>query len=66
MFKVGDNVKIISTIYSSDELQAGNTGTVVPNETSNPFCVIVEMHSGYKDILGRDWAFFPDELEVIA
>lgn len=63
--KVGDRVKIVRTIYKSDELQPGMTGRIV-DKGKTYIGFEVQMDSGYADDAGDDWwPFDPIELEVI-
>ena len=62
--KVGDKVKIVSSIYGADSLQPGKTGRIV-NIVAD-YSADVIMDDDHPDSSGAlDWPFEFDELEVI-
>lgn len=60
--QVGDRVRIVSSIYVSDELQPGKTGRV--HYVDNDYVDVV-MDDGYQMNESSEWAFIRCELEVI-
>jgi hypothetical protein len=62
--KVGDKVKLLKSIYTSEELAPGQAGIISKIEDTLLF---VDMDNGYLPDTGEEefWCFIEDELEII-